>query len=328
MMTKATPTTLTDRYVWTVTRHLPSDIGPDVAKELRGTIADAIDDKVEGGADHRVAEQQVLADLGDPESLARQYGGRPSYLIGPAIYPDYIKLIRVLPPIVLPIVLVANLIGRLTADDDAGWGSIVLDSWVVVLTVAVHLGFWITLTFAVIEWTRPESERDRPLSEWKPEQLTTEVPWRGVGLVETLGQVGFSLFMAALVAWQFNGVGADAVQVLNPDIDVVWKVALVGLFVFDAVVAVAVWRAGRWTPTLAAVNVASNAAAATLLIWLLSRGDLLTDLPTVLGERFGWSTDWTLPTALVAAGIVIVAAWDSIEAVIKARRALTGQPVR
>lgn len=322
-----TRTTLTDRYVWTVTRHLPSDVGPDVAKELRGTIADAVDDKVEAGADPEAAEQQVLTDLGDPEALARQYGGRPSYLIGPGMYPDYIRLIRLLPPIVLPIVLVANLLGRLTMDDEASWGSIVLDSWVVVLTVAVHLGFWVTLTFALIEWHRPEGERDRPLSEWKPDQLTSEVPWRNVGLGETIFQAGFSLVMTAVVAWQFSGVGDDAVQVLNPDVDIIWKVALVGLFLFDAVVAIAVWRAGRWTPTLAAVNVASNAAAATLLVWLLSRGELLTDLPTVLGERFGWSTDWTLPSAVVAVGIVLIALWDSVESVVKARRAMKGRPV-
>lgn len=326
-MTRTASTTLTDRYVWTVTRHLPSDTGPDVAQELRGTIADAIDDKVEGGADPEAAERQVIADLGDPEVLARHYGGKPGYLIGPAVYPDYIRLMRLLPPIVLPIVLVANLVGRLTTDGDAGWGSIILDSWVVVLTVAVHLGFWVTLTFAAIEWWRPEAERDRPLSEWKPEQLTAEVPWRHVGLGETIFQAGWSLILAAIVAWQFSGVSGDAIQVLNPDVDPIWKFALVGLFLLDAVVAVVVWRAGRWTPTLAAVNVASNAAAATLLIWLLSRGELLSDLPTILGERFGWSTDWTTPTALVAAGIVLVALWDGIESIIKARRSLKGQPV-
>lgn len=33
VMTTRTATTLTDRYVWTVTRHLPADVGPDVARE-------------------------------------------------------------------------------------------------------------------------------------------------------------------------------------------------------------------------------------------------------------------------------------------------------
>ena len=50
-MTPRTSTTLTDRYVWTVTRHLTADVGPDVARELRATIADAVDARVEAGAD-------------------------------------------------------------------------------------------------------------------------------------------------------------------------------------------------------------------------------------------------------------------------------------
>ncbi|MFC7490777.1 MULTISPECIES: permease prefix domain 1-containing protein [unclassified Knoellia] len=327
MTDNRTRTTLTDRYVWTVTRHLPDDVGPDVAQELRGTIADAVDGKVEAGVDPDAAEEQVISELGDPDVLARQYGGRPGYLIGPGVYPDYVRLMRILPAIVLPIVLLANFVARVTTTDE-NWGAILLDAFLLLLSVAVHLAFWVTLTFAVIEWTRPEGERDRPLSTWKPDQLTAEVPWRHVGLAETLFQALFAAAMAVLVAWQFSGVGGDAIQVLNPDVGAVWKLALIGLFVLDAALALVVWRVGRWTPTLAAVNVASNAAAAILLIWLLSRGELLTDLPTVLGERFGWSTDWSIPTALLAAVIVVITLWDGIESVVKARRAIKGRRER
>ncbi|KGN42306.1 permease prefix domain 1-containing protein [Knoellia aerolata] len=316
-----TTTTLTDRYVWTVTRHLPDDTGPDVARELRATIADAVDAKVDSGVEPALAEQEVLSDLGDPDVLARTYGGRPAYLIGPGVYPDYVRLMRILPVIVLPLVLVGSFAARVVSTGES-WGQILLDAFLLVLSVGVHLAFWVTLTFAVIEWSRPEAERDRPLSEWKPDQLTTEVPWRSVGLGETVASVVFSVAMAALVAWQFAGVSGNAVQVLNPDVDAIWKVALVGLFLVDAVLAVAVRRVGRWTPTLAAVNVASNAAAAVLLLWLLSRDELLTDLPTVLGERFGWSTDWSVPAALVAAIIVVITVWDGTEAVVKARRSV------
>lgn len=312
-------TTLTDRYVWTVTRHLPADTGPDVARELRGTIADAVDAKVDGGLDPDVAEQEAVTELGDPEVLARQYGGRPAYLIGPGVYPAYVRLMRVLPVIVLPLVLVANVTARAATSDD-GWGAILLDAFLLVLTTAVHLAFWVTVTFAVIEWTRPEGERDRPLNEWKPDQLTAEVPWRSVRLGETLFEAGFALALAALVAWQLGGVGDNGVQVLNPDIHVVWKVALVGLFVVDAALAVVVWRVGRWTPTSAAVNVVTNAGAAILMLWLLARDELLTDLPEVLGEKFGWSTDWSLSSTVVAAVIVAIAAWDAVESVLKARR--------
>jgi hypothetical protein len=314
-------TTLTDRYVWTVTRHLADDVGPDVARELRATIADAVDARVEEGLDPSAAEEAVLAELGNPDVLARTYGGRPAYLIGPGVYPDWVRLMRVLPAVVLPFVLVGSVAARLVTTDES-WGQVLLDSFLLLLSVAVHLAFWVTLTFAIIEWSRPEAERDRPLSQWRPDQLTTEVPWRSVGLGETVASAGFSLVLGAVVAWQFAGVSGDGVQVLNPDVDLIWEVTLVGLIVLDAVLALLVWRVGRWTPTLAAVNVASNAAAAILLLWLLSRDELLTDLPTVLGERFGWSTDWTVPSALVAAIIVLITLWDGIEAVVKACRAV------
>ncbi|GGB78733.1 hypothetical protein N798_15380 [Knoellia flava TL1] len=325
-MTPRTSTTLTDRYVWTVTRHLPADVGPDVARELRATIADAVDARVEAGADPTEAEKEAVAELGDPDVLARQYGGRPAYLIGPGVYPDYVRLMRILPAIVLPLVLVANFAAKAMTTDE-GWGAIALDAFLLVLTTAVHLAFWVTLTFAVIEWTRPEAERDRPLSAWTPDQLTADVPWRTVRLGETIFEVGFAVALAALVAWQLGGVGGNGIQVLNPDIHPVWKVLLVGSFLVDAALALIVWHVGRWTPTSAAVNVVTNAGAAILMLWLLARDELLTDLPQVLGETFGWSTDWSVSSAAVAVVIVAIAAWDAVESVLKARRSAKGTRV-
>lgn len=315
----STKSTLTDRYIHTVTRHLPADGRDDVARELRGTIADAVDDKISGGLTPEGAEREAVTELGDPITLARSYGGRPGYLIGPGIYPDYIRLMRVLPAIVLPLVLVANFIAKATTSDEH-WGSVLLEAFLLMLSVAVHLAFWVTVTFAIIEWSRPEEERNRPLDSWNPDQLA-EVPGRGVGLGETIFGAVFSLALAALVAWQFGGVDRNSVQVLNPDVDTVWQVALVVLIALDAVLALLVWRAGRWTPVLAALNVATNAASATLLLWLLSRDELLVaDLPGQLEQKFGWSSDWSVPVGLVGAGIVVVAAWEAIDSIVKARR--------
>ncbi|MFW5473429.1 permease prefix domain 1-containing protein [Knoellia sp. CPCC 206450] len=325
-MTDRTATTLTDRYVWTVTRHLPADVGPDVARELRATIADAVDARVEAGAEPSTAEKEAVAELGDPDVLARQYGGRPAYLIGPGVYPDYVRLMRVLPAIVLPLVLVANLAAK-AATTDEGWGPILLDAFLLVLTTAVHLAFWVTLTFAVIEWTRPEAERDRPLNAWTPDQLTADVPWRTVKPGETIFEVGFAVALAALVTWQLGGVGDNGIQVLNPDMHPVWKVLLIGWFLVDVAVALLVWRVGRWTPSFAALNVVTNAGAAILVLWLLARDELLTDLPQVLGEKFGWSTDWSVSAAAVGAVIVAIAAWDAVESVLKARRSTRGSRV-
>src|SRR5690606_9194890 len=96
MSERRTGSTLTDRYVWSVTRHLGSDTGPDVARELRGTIMDTVEAKIEAGTDPARAEEEALTELGDPDVLAGQYGEKPRYLVGPGMYPGYVRLLKTL----------------------------------------------------------------------------------------------------------------------------------------------------------------------------------------------------------------------------------------
>lgn len=317
-------TSLTDRYVWAVSRQLPAETGPDVARELRGTLLEAIEGRVAGGEAPETAERAAVADLGDPDVLAREYGSRPQHLIGPAIFADYVRLIRVLLAVVLPIVVGITVVTELLGSEpDLGalvgrtvWGAI---------ETGVHLVFWTTLAFALIERGRGESERDKPLSEWDPDQLqTADVPWRGPGFGEMVTEVCFGAILALLVAWQFTGVGAQGVQVLDPGLGTGWKIAIVAFFVLDAVVAVAAWRTGRWSPVLAGITVLSNVAAALVLVGLLYADRLLTDLPTVLGEQFGLDTDWSVSYPLVAGIIIVVCGWDALSAIARAVRARRG----
>ena len=74
-------TTLTDRYVDAALRRLPADKRPDIDKELRASIADAVDDRVGAGTDPAQAEVAVLTDLGDPARLAAGYADQPLHLI-------------------------------------------------------------------------------------------------------------------------------------------------------------------------------------------------------------------------------------------------------
>ncbi|WP_068399406.1 permease prefix domain 1-containing protein [Kribbia dieselivorans] len=316
-------TTLTDRYVWTVTRHLPADTGPDVARELRGTIDETVEGRIAAGQDPQTAERETLQDLGDPDVLAREYGGQPGYLISPALYPEYVRLLKLLLVIVLPLALVGVLLARVTTGDQT-WIDLVIEALLTVLSVGVHIAFWTTLTFAIIDRTRPESQRDRPLTRWNPDQLPTESPTRRVGLGATIGEVALSLALAALVAWQFGGVGERSAQILNPDLELGWQLAIVGLFGLDAVIAIAAWVMGRWTPALAAVTVAANVGAVILLLWLLAEGRLLADLAAV-NDRLGWAVDQSAVTAVIGGAVVIVAVWESIEALIKARRGHRGR---
>lgn len=316
-----TTTSLTDRYVWTVSRQLPVEIGPDVARELRVTLAETIEGKVAAGSTPHEAERAALAELGDPDVLAREYGGRPNHLIGPAYYPDWVRLIKVLLGVVLPIVVAATFLTQFLATD-RGFGTLIGEVAVVLLHTAVHLVFWSTLVFALVERSRrSDPERELLLSEWTPESLVDpDVPWRRVGSREMAFEAAFGIAVLLLVIWQLGGVGERGVQVLDPGLALGWKTALIALLAGDVAISLWAWGRGRWSVPLSIANVAANVASAAVLVWLVLQDRLLTDLPTVLGEKFGGEADWSLSTSAVVLGIVVLCGWDAMASVLRVRR--------
>ena len=88
---------LTDRYVTATVRDLDDEQRAEVERELRTTIEDMIDGRLQAGAPSRPeAERAVLAELGDPVRLAAGYSGRPLYLIGRGVYPQWRRVMTVL----------------------------------------------------------------------------------------------------------------------------------------------------------------------------------------------------------------------------------------
>jgi hypothetical protein len=87
--------TLTDRYVWDVTRRLPASRRDDIERELRSTIADMAE-----AADERTA----LVELGDPARLAAEYRSGGRALIGDDLYPEYVRQLRRWLTIVVPVI--------------------------------------------------------------------------------------------------------------------------------------------------------------------------------------------------------------------------------
>lgn len=315
--------TRSERYVWMVTRHLPAATGPDVAAELRQAIEETVEAKTRAGVDPAEAEETTLTGLGDPDALARKYDGRPGFLIGPGLYPEYVRLLRLLAWVILPTYLIASLLvrGMLTGD---GWAQALVDSFVLLPTIGVHLAFWTTLAFAIIDWSRPEASRDEPRTPWSTDQMPTEGPRSRTRALDVGVSVLFIAAFIAVVVWQLTGVGdqGPGIQVLNPDLWLGWEVLIVAPLVVALALHVLVWRAGRWSATLAAVTVLTDASAAAVGLWLVHRDQLLVpDLPRRLAEALGGSADWTVSTPVVALIVVLFPLWDSIATVRKARRA-------
>lgn len=317
--------TLTDRYVWAVTRSLPADQVDDVARELRATIADAVDGRLETlpQLDRATVERQIIEEMGAPERLAASYGGRPQVLIGPGLFPEYVALLKTLVPIILPLVAIGFVIAQLI-DGESGIGTLVGGTVGLVIEVAVHIGFWVTLVFALLDRSRPEEERDRPMQAWSASSLSAVPHRRQVSWVEAGFGILFELVLLALLADQFGWVDLlpGSIQVLNGDLSLHWQLALVASTVGLLAREVVKLRTGWWTVSLAAANVALQVASATVLAYLALDNRLLNaDLPAHLHDEFGWGTDWSLPSAIVIVVLVGVCVWDALDGVLKLRQA-------
>lgn len=318
-MTASTRTSLTDRYVWTVTRQLSPEIGPDVARELRGSIEDTVEDRVAGGEDPEAAELETILGLGDPDVLAREYGGRPNHLIGPAYFPAWVRLVRLLLVVLVPIAVLGNVVAH-SFGSDADFGTIVGEAAQLAFQVGVHLVFWTAVIFALVERNVGPLGRDQLFAAWTPDALADPADrTRRASLTEMVFEVAWTVVIIALSIWQWGGVGDGAVQVLDPGLAAGWQVLIVGLLVLDIIVTVAAWARGGWNIPLAAASLVSAVLSGAVLVWLLLDGRLVTDLPREFGTAFGVDADWTLSLPAVAVGIAIICGWEAVTALRRMR---------
>lgn len=101
-------TNLIEPYVSEVGRQLPQKNRTDIEAEIRSVLQDILDErsKQTGRTIDNDLILEVLQEYGSPEKVAASYQGE-RFLIGPRLYPTFIKVIQ----IVLPIMGVLALIG-------------------------------------------------------------------------------------------------------------------------------------------------------------------------------------------------------------------------
>lgn len=313
---------LTDRYVSATVRRLDDEQRAEVERELRTTIEDMIDGRLEAGAPSRPdAERQVLAELGDPLRLAAGYSGRPLHLIGPAVYPQWRRVLGVLLSTLVPLVTAVNLVVRLFVDDVAseGLGPAVVSALGVGFMVAVNVVFWVTVVFAL-------AERGKVAGvdlDWNPDQLPDDPAAGGVGLGETVASISFLVVAALAIVWQQTSspVTADgaSVPVLDPAL---WSGVLpwlLAVLAAECVVTLLAHRRGRWSTGLAVTEVALDLAFAVPVLVLLWAGTLFNPAFVDVLVDGGWASaerDLTVSTAI---GTVVVLVWSVVETVRRSR---------
>ncbi|WP_349427599.1 hypothetical protein [Microbacterium sp. LWS13-1.2] len=268
--------TLTDRYVWAVTRGVPHDRRKDVGEQLRADVAANVAGRRAAGADARTAETAAITDLGDPDRRAAEASGRPGYLIGPAYFFDYRRILIIVLSAVTPSVFGALLLVEAMAGTDL-WRAL-LSALTVAVTVAVQVAFWMTVAFAVID--RMSGGRRRTPTTWNPADLP-ELPMARVGLGETIFALLAYLLIIGLIVWQQNiwvveSAGGTAIPLLDPALWSFWLPWFIVLAVLEMAFALTLYAVGRWTWALAWVNVLLNLAFAVPAVMLVVTDQLLS----------------------------------------------------
>ncbi len=324
---RATPASLTDRYVSVAMRGVAADAMSDLELELRGLIEDSIEARLESGdIDRRSAEVAALTELGDPARLAERYRGRPTHLIGPAYFHQWWGLLRLLLTIVVPIVALLTGIGEAVGGGDVG--EVVSATLVAALMVAVQVSFWTTAVFAVIERVAPDAMGDD--HEWTPDDLP-EVTTGSISLGDIAMTVVVSAITIAAMFWQRGSTlvtdDGEPVPILEPDNWSFWWPFLIALLVAEAAFAVAAFRRGRWTPVSFVPYAAVQLVATAAVLWLLSQDRFLN-------PEFVARLDWgdigdagSILSGLIAAGVVVTTLWDIGETYLRMRRAERGEPL-
>ncbi|MCD4525978.1 permease prefix domain 1-containing protein [Nocardioides sp. cx-173] len=313
---------LTDRYVHAATRGLPDSQRDDVADELRASIGDRAEALQHAeGLDAERAEYVALEELGDPARLAAGYSGRALQLIGPELYPAYVRVLRSVLLAAVP--TVAVVIAIIAALDGGSAGSILGETLWIAATVALHVCFWITLAFALTERGVAAGDVRGSLGvQWAPDQLPDLPRERSGSLLEMVSTLVWLGLLAGAVVWQqFRSPLGDHEPVLDPDLWSFWLPLILALILVEAAFEVVKYRAAGWSPTLATVNVGLGALFAAPLVYLAAEDRLLN--PAAVAEV---QAEWSGfdPETLNAAIIVVTLAiwvWDGVDGWLKTRAA-------
>jgi hypothetical protein len=163
------------RYVYQVGELLPPQQRDDVMAELRSLLEEGVEERAR--ASGRDVDEELTAaflnEFGAPAQVAERYGGEPRYLIGPRLFPTFLRVLKITWVGIGVACLVGFLFSAMTVppwgptefwhvQDLLGW--LLKFAQVTLANMAVLI-----FTFALVERFLPATWR--PKSAWDPRKL-------------------------------------------------------------------------------------------------------------------------------------------------------------
>lgn len=326
---------LIERYIAAVVKQLPENERKEVAKELRSNIYDMLSDQPS-----EAEIEQVLQSMGSPAKLAEQYRQNPRYLISPQVYDDYLRLLRLLVPIIgILTVVVGAVTGGIEAFQQNGPKvSSVLQ---VMFQSGIQSGVsgvmqtlvWTTVGFVISE--RTGLLKDKKTEEWKvadlPAVMTEKMIPISDAVAEIIAVLVFSAFIlfSALNAFPqiFSNTGPVIINMpvfSSSFTRFLIPVLIVGILL-TLVTSVLKLIDRRWSNRVCFWSIIDNAVSAIMWVLLLLHNNIFSQELVDLLQEQTWSdgdvlhyisTGDTLSIRLIISAIIVVVAVIQIGIVI------------
>lgn len=310
---------LIEIYIQEVTRRLPEKNREDIALELRSTIEDML-------PDHYSEEdvKAVLEKLGNPVILASGYRDRPMHLIGPRYFDVYVSLLKMS----LPIAAVISLISMIAVYFIGYSGEQAVINIVLsligkgigsIIEVGIHVFFWLTLVFAILERTdkgRDEQPLTASFKKWTPDDLKNipNIPKnKAITKGEVFGSLMWTAIWSTLYFYANHLVGVyersgDGLKFVTPSLNQevllqYWPIVLV-MIAFEIALALYKLIKGQWTKRMAICNTVLQLIGTIVFIVIVTNPNLLTqDFITYMTHLFTFTAK-QFETWVIGGGIL------------------------
>lgn len=315
-----------ERYIYAVTRRLPEKARADVELELRGLIEDLLEERLQGKKASKDDVNEVLMELGNPEDLAKEYGGKPQYLIGPRLFDSYLKVLKLVGSIVLALVELVVVIKAFMAP--MGIVAFIIEFLGTLFEAGIQVFVWVTLVFAGVEYFG-QDDLGGSAKEWTP-ALLPEIPdqKRQIPMSEPLVGIGLSILFLVMYIMpqrfsviQVAGSSTTVIPIVNQEMIPRFLplfIAFAGVTIFKEV-----WKLAKrvWSGEVAVVNLICNGIAIVLAYLLFANPEFWNPgfIEQVLEANVSSATGilqtlWPLVTTRFIYVIVIAYVIDALSA--------------